>query len=224
MLLSKNMNSRYPVKGGSIIDTYKTVKAVAFGQSEFQPSQRALLEKYGNLVITNAVIVRTPVESAIVKAMSVISKNQFGKNLDKAPFDTLYHLQLDLTLAGGVKIRMEKIEVVNLELCKTNKGTMEREKVDNIPQNVTLLEFVEAGQKRMGSKFFPYDSKSNNCQDFILNMLQANNFGSAEDFTFVKQDTDQLFKRTGKLGKVANALTDIGAKANLLMKGAGFVV
>jgi hypothetical protein len=224
MLLSTNMNSRYPVKGGSIIDTYKTVKAVAFGQSDFQPAQRALLEKYGHLTITNAVVVRTPVESAIVKAMDIISKNQFQKNLNSAPFDQLYHLQLDVTLSNGKKVRMEKIEVVNLQIGKTNTKTMEREKIDNIPQGVTLLEFVEAGQKRMGSKFFPYDSKSNNCQDFILNMLQANNFGSAEDFTFVKQDTDQLFKRTGKLGKVANALTDIGAKANLLMKGAGFVV
>jgi hypothetical protein len=83
---------------------------------------------------------------------------------------------------------------------------------------------VEAGQKRMGSKFWPYDSQSNNCQHFILNMLQANNFGTTEDYTFVKQDTDALFERTGKLGKVANALTDIGAKANLLMKGAGFMV
>ena len=221
MLLSTNMSSRYPVKGGSIIDTYKTVKAVAFGQSQFQPAQRALLEKYGHLIITNAVIVRTPVESAIVKAMDIISKNQFQKNLDKAPFDQLYHLQLDVTLSNGKKVRMEKIEVVNLELGKTNKGTMEREPVDNIPSGVTLLEFVEAGKKRMGSKFFPYDSKSNNCQDFILNMLQANNFGTTEDYTFVKQDTDQLFKRTGKLGKVANALTDIGAKATLAMKGAG---
>ena len=83
MLLSKNISSRYPTKGGSIIDTIKTVKAVAFGQSQFQPAQRALLEKYGHLIITNAVIVRTPVEQAIVKVMDVVSKNQFGKNLKK---------------------------------------------------------------------------------------------------------------------------------------------
>ncbi len=51
-------------------------------------------------------------------------------------------------------------------------------------------------------------------------MLMASNMGSAqEDYSFVKQDTDQLFKKTGKLGSIANALTDIGAKGNLLMKG-----
>ena len=221
MLLSKNMNSRYPVKGGSIIDTYKTVKAVAFGQSEFQPAQRALLEKYGHLTITNAVIVRTPVESAIVKAMDVISKNQFGKNLKKAPFDQLYHLQLDLTLANGVKIRMEKIEVVNLEIGKTKAGNMEREKIDNIPQGVTLLAFVEAGKKRMGSLYFPYNAVSNNCQDYIKANLMANGFGSAEDYAFVKQDTDDLFRKTGKLEKISKGLTDIGAKASLIMKGGG---
>ena len=108
---------------------------------------------------------------------------------------------------------------LNIEIGKTKKDKMESEEIDQIPSGLTLLEFVESGKARMGQMFFPYDSKTNNCQDFILNMLMASNMGTQEDYTFVKQDTDQLFKKTGKLGSIANALTDIGAKGNLLMKG-----
>ena len=224
-ILVNNRNAKYPKQeygttaGGSILDSIRTAKAVVFGQSDFQPAQRELLKKYGHMVIVSANIVRTPVESAIVKAMDIISKNKFQKNLDKAPFDQLYHLQLDVKLSNNIKIRLEKIEVVNIEIGKTKKDKMESEEIDQIPSGLTLLQFVESGKARMGKMFFPYDSRTNNCQDFILNMLMASNMGTQEDYTFVKQDTDQLFKKTGKLGSIANALTDIGAKGNLLMKG-----
>ena len=216
---TKYPKKEYETSGGSIFDSIRTAKAVVFGQTDFQPAQKELFKKYGHLVIISANIVRTSVESAIVKAMKIISKNKFQKNLDKAPFDQLYHLQLDVKLSNNTKILLEKIEVVNIEIGKTKKDKMESEEIDQIPEGITLSQFVESGKKRMGKNFFPYDSKSNNCQDFILNMLMASNMGTSEDYTFVKQDTDQLFKKTGKLGNIANALTDIGAKGNLLMKG-----
>ena len=46
----------------------------------------------------------------------------------------------------------------------------------------------------MGSKYFTYSAKDNNCQDFILAVLKANNIGNEEDYSFVKQDTKSLFE------------------------------
>jgi hypothetical protein len=73
----------------------------------------------------------------------------------------------------------------------------------------------------MGKKWWPYDARYNNCQDFLANLLVSNNMASSDDLVFIKQDTDILFKSTGKLEKVSNTLTTIGAKAKLLMKGGG---
>ena len=59
--------------------------------------------------------------------------------------------------------------------------------------------------------FFTYNAVSNNCQDFLLAFLQSNNLGNNENYTFVKQDTESLFKRLPVLQKIAKSTTDLGA-------------
>ena len=48
----------------------------------------------------------------------------------------------------------------------------------------------------MGSKFFPYHPNTNNCQDFILQMLKSNGINDVNAFNFVKQDTSMIFKNS----------------------------
>ena len=57
-------------------------------------------------------------------------------------------------------------------------------------------------------KFFTYNAVSNNCQDFLLAFLQSNNLGNNENYTFLKQDTESLFKRLPVLQKIAKSTTD----------------
>ena len=71
------------------------------------------------------------------------------------------------------------------------------------------------------SNYFNYNSKSNNCQDFILNILKSNNIGDESDVVFVKQDTDFLFKNLPILQKIANTTTNLGATVDVLTQGAG---
>jgi hypothetical protein len=52
-------------------------------------------------------------------------------------------------------------------------------------------------------------------------ILQANNMGNDENYTFIKQDTKQLFEGLTTLRKVSNTITDIGAKVNEITTGAG---
>ena len=60
-------------------------------------------------------------------------------------------------------------------------------------------------------KFFTYNAVSNNCQDFLLAFLQPSNIGTPENYTFVKQDTESLFRRLPILQKIAKSTTDLGA-------------
>lgn len=74
---------------------------------------------------------------------------------------------------------------------------------------------------RMGSNFFPYSARNNNCQDFIFNLLLANRLDSPELIDFVKQDTIQVFRGLPQLRKLTNTITDIAGRINVIKEGAG---
>jgi hypothetical protein len=77
---------------------------------------------------------------------------------------------------------------------------------------------VEA-EKKLGDKFTRYDASSNNCQDFIIALLEGSNAGSAADRAFIKQDTDSLFKDDSFLRRVARKLTNVGASISTAITG-----
>jgi hypothetical protein len=66
----------------------------------------------------------------------------------------------------------------------------------------------------MGDKFLPYQSASNNCQYFIMGVLDGNGLNNSERAAFVKQDTKAIFEKNPALRKFANTLTDIGGYGN----------
>jgi hypothetical protein len=73
----------------------------------------------------------------------------------------------------------------------------------------------------MGNKFFTYSAKDNNCQDFLVNILKANNIGNTDDFNFIKQDTKQLFKDLPFLRKFSNSITDFAGRLDVIVSGQG---
>ena len=65
----------------------------------------------------------------------------------------------------------------------------------------------------MGRKYFTYSAKSNNCQDFLLNVFDANNIGGSDEREFIKQDTRKIFNSNPNyLKRLSNVITDMGAK------------
>ncbi len=69
------------------------------------------------------------------------------------------------------------------------------------------------------SNFFNYSAKNNNCQDMIINILDANKIGDESDR---RQDTDYLFENLPFLRKFSNTITTIGARTDVIKSGAGF--
>ena len=194
----------------------RTVDTVLNGPTNFPRPSRDVLRTYGNTPITKMEIGRTPVQSAITTALNVVS---FGKFKQNNPYDKLFHLFLKLYLDDGKIISLEKNEVITIALFK-DRGQTEYQSVP-ISRPLTLNELVTKAKERMGGRFFLYDSANNNCQDFVLNVLQASNLGTDQDYAFIKQDTEQLFKGLSKTKGVARFVTDLGAKVNALVNGAG---
>jgi hypothetical protein len=66
---------------------------------------------------------------------------------------------------------------------------------------------------------FSYNSKHNNCQVFIKNLLEASGMHGNE--IFIMQDVKQIFHGLTGTRQIINTVTDIGNRLNMLSEGAG---
>jgi len=74
-------------------------------------------------------------------------------------------------------------------------------------------------QEQMQDRFFKYSAYDNNCQTFILNVLTANHLDTPENIEFTKQSTEQLFHNLDYLRKIANTVTDVAGRIDVINQG-----
>ena len=112
---------------------------------------------------------------------------------------------------------LEKIERVNVTSSIGNPEGLEKLDVPLNGKEIYVFDLIDNTKKKMGkTQFLDYDPVSNNCQVFIMNVLDSNGLLNNENKLWVKQDTEVLFKGNKVLAKVSKKLTDIGASANVL--------
>ena len=166
------------------------------------------LNRIGEKQIMNARCGRTPVQAVIQGALKLVAD---------VPYDDLFHLFIELTLDNGQKWVLEKIERINL--VKEDRSKKQgAEFTSSFPVNKTVNELFQNTKNRMGDRFLPYQSASNNCQVFIMGVLDGNGLNNSDRASFVKQDTKSIFKNNPLLRKFANTLTDIGGYANAIIQ------
>ena len=171
---------------------------------------KTALNKIGDKQIISARCGRTPVTALIQGALKLVAN---------VPYDDLFHLFIELTLDNNQKWVLEKIERINLVQGDRSKKSG-AEFTSSFPVNKTVNELFENTRNQMGSRFLPYQSASNNCQVFIMGVLDGNGLINSELTSFVKQDTKSIFKDNPVLRKFANTLTDIGGYANAIVQSA----
>ncbi len=183
--------TKYKIKGGYLPDNLKYAKTILYGRNDYPPKVRNIFVSYK--------LKRTPVSSLLRNALSLVSLGEFNKRYKESAYDELFHLFLQMTTRSGKRIIVEKNEVTNMEISPPTRPKEEVKDItsNNIPSasDLTINELMDKTKKRMGdSNFFNYSAKSNNCQDMIESILDANNIGNESDRSFVKQDTDFLFE------------------------------
>jgi len=188
---------------------------------DYPPKVRKILEKVGNDIIDSIEIGRTPVPSLLTNALNIISFGEFQKKFGATPYDKLFHLFMVIRTTKGERVMLEKNEVINSALRYKIPPNTELRKAYGIHQNVSINDFLLRGLQKQGKeKFFTYSASHNNCQDFIVNLLQANHIGG-DIISFVKQNTAQLFEGLPRLRKIANTVTDAAAVADRVIQGTG---
>ena len=113
------------------------------------------------------------------------------------------------------------LQYVDNELFGADKQAVLHLEAGSIPASAETLEvpvgnsdisiqgLVENTKKKMGDKLFTsYNAKTNNCQNFILSVLQANGLNNPEAASFIKQDSQQIFEQLPKYAEtIANFVT-----------------
>ena len=212
--LGKNATRKIERYGDTVIN----------GRNNLPPKVRTLLQKYGNEIISSASIRRAPVQGAIVGALNAVSLGNFNKELNKGDQNTLYHLQFYFSTQSGKNFVVEKNEVINMDINPSTPAKTESVPVSPMPSNITVQQLMDNTQANMGARMFGFSGKDNNCQDFIMGILDGNKIGDQANRTFTKQDTDHLFNSSSGsnfLRKISNSVTDLGAKVNEITTGAG---
>jgi hypothetical protein len=202
-------------------DVFKGVR------QDFSPSVRQTLAQVGSSPVVEMVVRRDPIQSLLNKALNVISLGSWDKLRAEYHYDELFHLGVEVTVRispSNEYVRryvIEKNEVINVAPAKAYTDKTQTWRVP-MSDSTTIDQLLANTRLVMGPNFFTYDPFKNNCQDFIYSLLVANGYATPELKSVVKQPMEDLVsKLPGFTGKIAKAVTDIGAIANVALEGQG---
>jgi hypothetical protein len=201
-----------------IQDVSQTIKDVIYGREDYPYDQQRLLNKYGDNMVNQIRIGRTPLPSIVGKLLNIVTFGGYQKLVDKS-YDDLFHLFSIISLDNGVDILAEKNQSINMKVVN-NYNPKGAEYIDiSVPSGLTFAELLNNTRKRMGKDFFNYHPTNNNCQDWIISLLQGSSLltNSAKDF--IKQNVVSIFTKYPRTRKIMATLTKLGTATDVIQKG-----
>ena len=202
-----------------IKDAVQAVIKYSRNIDSFNAKSKKTLQEYGSKEIKSIKIFREKIDGILRKAISVISDHQ----------GNLYHLGMVITLDDNQEITVEKNHVVNVVKGSPFKNSTEVMDVSLQGKHITLNELLDKTIEAMTpNKFFDYNGITNNCQNFVMNILKTNHLLSkeAEDFTLqnlddlveksrLGEDTEDIIKGATNIRSSIDNLTGFGVKKSL---------
>lgn len=181
------------------------------------------LEKFGNNIIKSMEIARTPLNNILEGALNTLSLGKFNELKKKYGYDKMFHLSLIVDV--GEKVIIEKNEVVNIEPLSQSKTLNKNSEFLQVPinKNITLNELIEKTRQYMGNtKFYDYSAFENNCQNFIISVLESNAILTNKEKDFILQDAKAIgddMKKSGFgfVNKITNGITKLGSFTSRLL-------
>lgn len=200
----------------------------------FTDNSKSFAKKYANTKIKSYTVGRTPIQEFIGKYISGKYKN--------LPYDKLFHLfiilELDPSQDAAQSGAVATSTAVIFILTEKNPDTIFKKVDGNVIDNrgaesflvplvynpPTYGEFIENLRKLQGKRFNQYDALKNNCQDYVLDCVNALYGLTNREFTglsyddrgdtganpeiiaFIKQDVSDIFY--GADFKFAKFITD----------------
>lgn len=197
----------------------------AAGRMEYIKPVADILQQKGGQTITKMFVRRNPVDAFLEQFFQFVTLGQWSKVKQRYGYDKFFHLGMLLYLSDGSQYILEKLEVVSITPYSketTPKNSSFRE--IRIRQPVTLQQLVDNTRRAVGDyKFFTYDAFDNNCQDFMISILQSNGLLTERDKQFIYQPVDQLIQELPIYTKaLSTGITNLGALFTGVVKGFGY--
>jgi hypothetical protein len=191
-----------------------------FKRQNYPPKVRDLLLKFARFNVTQCEVQRAPIQQAVASVLDIITLGKLTRNKKKLHYDDIFHLFMVVTLDDPEKTRLliEKNQVISIVVYKPRADAAVMKVT--MPKPILLLEMLENTRQMMGKKYFMYDPIQNNCQDYIMAILDSNKLDTPELRTFVKQDAPKLLE-SRLLQDSARTLTDLAAVWDRIYHGSG---
>lgn len=191
-------------------------------RSDYSPAQRDLLQRVGGLNIDRIIIFRQPLHGLLNKVANFATGGLWDKARAKHGVSDFFHLGLVLVLEDNSLLCVEKTQVVSISPTWSSD---ELTQVQPVPMHgpITVSGLLNAAINRMGGDFWTYSAASNNCQNFVLSILQAAGLDSPEMHSFVFQPVQQMMEDVPSwLPKLAQGATDLAGRIDIAANGRGF--
>jgi hypothetical protein len=209
----KDLDDEEDIRGGDFInyigDRYNQAKDFLInGSRSFSRKVKNILAKVGNDRIYTITIFRYPINSMIKNILELTS-------LQSIPYDNLFHLGLIF----NNQVLLEKNSIINMEINPRLPKDTEFVNM-SFNQLISINQFINNTLNFMGQdKFFTYSAYDNNCQYFALNLLYANGINDDSLISFVKQNTEDIFRNNPYLRRFSNNITDVHGRLTSLNGG-----
>lgn len=177
------------------------------------PKMRALLKIVGDEPVTSLTLWKTPI--AVSKFLNFITAGQYKKSLQKAGYDNLMHLAINI----NGKYNLDKQMVLTF-----TRGSVKGETHPVQPDpGMTINSMLYNTKMYMGNEAYTsYNTRNNNCQDFMLALLSSNRINTPSATLFIKQDVGSILKDyPSYIESVANIGTKAQAILNRQFEGEG---
>jgi hypothetical protein len=177
------------------------------------------MRKYGTEYIEKIEVCRVPVNGVIQKLMNFLSAGEYKKRIKELNYEEVFHLYFVLHYKGASYI-MEKNAKVNLK--KLKKGSLKNGECIpvRLPVNgkykINLNGLINRAEE--AGMNYRYSANKNNCQRFVLDILEASKLSTPEIKKFVYQDAGKLLP-PGKVRKIAQSITDLGSIVETVLGG-----
>lgn len=172
-----------------------------------------LFDEYKDMTIVKIEVNREPVNRVIQTVLNLITFGGFEKAKKNLSYDDMFHLYMILEFEDGEKLRIEKNQKIRIERVKSYK--MERaDMMITVDRPLTLSELFKNTIDTVGAyQFYIYSAFKNNCQRFVMDILQSNKLGNAEIYKYVLQDAGYILENNPSfLRSIAQFSTDSAAK------------
>ena len=206
----------------------ETVKSLIRGwRDNFPPKERDLIDKYGDYRITNILIFRVPIHSMIDSALNIMSIGKWQESKDNYNFDKLFHLFAVISMnknGDNVLLKIEKNEVIRMSTDYTIPPDSKMKDVGYFPKKITFNELIQNMVNKFSKEaIFKYDPWTNNCQKFILMLLEGSNLLSPYLKEFIYQDITNIVEDLPEYTKYfGSKITELAHRKNILFEGYGF--